>query len=478
MLDKIANILQQECKLQTNNLLLIGVSGGPDSLCLLHALHNLGYPIIAAHVNHGLRPEADEERQVVNQFAANLGVDFISCRVDVQSYASEFSISIEEAARSMRYRFLFEQAEIKGASAVLVGHNADDQVETILMHLLRGSGLTGLRGMEFRTLPNPWSEYIPLVRPLLSTWREMILKYLTENELNPISDPSNFDTTFFRNRLRHELIPILENYSPHFRKNLLRVGQIMRDDYSILHQQVSNAWDSNLIRQGPGYLAFNLSGILELAPSIQRYLLRKAIAYHIPGLRDVDFECIERGLKFLDEDKPYGQVDLLAGLRIIKDGELFWLASGQNDLPVSDFPAIAPGVQLTLTISSTLLFNDDWQLQAVEVPDPKMAIQQSVANIDPFQVWVDADEIELPMIVRSRKAGESIQPFGMNGHSIKVSDLMINLKLPKRARSTWPLVCSGEEILWIPGYRLSHLVRIKPSSQIIIHLTLSRSSTT
>ncbi len=149
MLDKIARILQHEGKLEAKKLSLVGVSGGPDSLCLLHALHSLGYHIIATHVNHGLRPEADDDAQMVKQYAEELGVEFTSSKVDVLSYASENSISIEEAARTMRYHYLFAQAEKMGASAVLVGHTADDQVETILMHLLRGSGLVGLRGMEY-----------------------------------------------------------------------------------------------------------------------------------------------------------------------------------------------------------------------------------------------------------------------------------------------------------------------------------------
>ena len=474
MLDKIARVLQYEGKLEATDLLMVGVSGGPDSLCLLHALRDLRYNIIAAHVNHGLRSEADEETQLVKQYTEELGVEFISCKVDVLSYANEHSISIEEAARTMRYRYLFEQAEKIGASAVLVGHNADDQVETILMHLLRGSGLAGLRGMEYRSVPNPWSEYIPLIRPLLSTWREDILKYLAENDLNPISDQSNLDTTFFRNRLRHELLPILEKYNPRIRENLQRAGQILRDDYAVLQHLTNEAWERNLVRQSPGYLSFQLTGFRKLSPSIQRYLLRKAISYHVSGLHNVDFECIERGIGFLCDDKPYNQADLLAGLRIIKDGGLFWLATKQADLPGSDYPAVSAGKELILQISFTLFVNNSWKLQSVVVQDPELAIQQSFANLDPFQAWLDVGGLELPMVVRCRKTGERIQPLGMNGHSMKVSDLMINLKLPKRARSTWPLVCSGVDILWIPGYRLSHLVRIKPNSRSIVHLTLSK----
>ncbi len=478
MLDKIDSILQRDCLLTRDNLLLVGVSGGPDSLTLLHSVHKLGYPITAAHVNHALRPEADQEEQIVKQYAAQLGIDFIACHMDVKSFAGNHSISIEESARILRYRYLFEQAEKIQASAVLVGHNADDQVETILMHLLRGSGLSGLRGMDYFLLPNPWSEHIPLVRPLLSISREEILIYLAENELDFVSDNSNLNTTFFRNRLRHELLPILERFSPNIRENLLRAGIIMRDDYSIIQQLVGDAWDRTLRRQGPGYLEIDLAGYLELSPSIQRYLLRKAIACFLPGLRDVEFDCIERGLGFLSEPKPRGQVDLIAGLCIIKEGDTFWLANGIDALPLSDYAMVQCGVQYTLEIPSTLYLANGWELHAEEAPDPVLAFQLSNTNVDNNQAWLDAGEISMPMVVRCRKSGDRFKPLGMNGHSMKVSDLMINLKLPRRARRSWPLVCSGADILWIPGYRQSHLVQVKPGSRLVVHLFLSKITST
>ena len=478
MLDKIDSILQRDCKLTRDNLLLVGVSGGPDSLCLLHTVHKLGYPIIAAHVNHALRPEADQEEQIVEQYASQLGIDFIACQMDVKSYAGNHSISIEEAARTMRYGYLFERAEKMHACAVVVGHNADDQVETILMHLLRGTGLSGLRGMDFYFLPNAWSQRIPLVRPLLSTWREEILIYLAENGLSFVSDKSNQDTAFFRNRLRHELLPILEGFSPNICQNVLRAGIIMRDDYAIIQQLVSGAWDKNLVRQGPGYLEFELAGFLELSLSIQRYFLRKAIAHFLPGLRDVDFDCIERGLNFLSAPTPRGQVDLMAGLCIIKEGDLFWVADGKDALPLSDYPMVKCGVQYTLSVPSTLCLDNGWELQAEEATDPVQAIQLSNTNVDNNQVWLDAGEIGLPMIVRCRESGERFKPLGMHGHSMKVSDLMINLKLPKWVRPTWPLVCSGADILWIPGCRQSYLALVKPGSRQVVHLFLRKVSST
>ncbi len=476
MLDKTAMILQPECHLEAQKVSVLGVSGGPDSMCLLDVLHTLGYNLVAVHVNHRLRPEADQEAETVERLVTGLGIEFVSCQVQVVDYAENNSLSIEEAARMMRYECLFAQAEQWGAQGVLVAHNADDQVETILMHLLRGSGLTGLRGMDYRTLPNPWSAHIPLIRPLITTWRSEILEYLAEHRLNFISDLSNYDTVFFRNRLRHELLPSLEKYNPRIRENLLRMSQINKEDYAVLQQLVMEAWQANLVRRGPGYVAFHLPGFRLLPPAIQRYLLRKAVAYHLPSLRDIDFDSIQRGVKFLSDDHLYGQSDLIAGLRLLKEGDLFWLASWQADLPGVDFPSIPLGAELPLKIPSTVSLDGDWQLVSREESDPEHAIRCSNGNDDPFQSWLDLDELELPLIVRTRKSGERFQPLGMQGHSLKVSDLMVNLKMPKRVRSTWPLISSGEVVLWVPGCRQGHVARLKPGSHRIVHLILTRGS--
>jgi tRNA(Ile)-lysidine synthase len=477
MFNRIANIIH-ECQLQGENLLVVGVSGGPDSLFLLHALNFLGYHMVAVHVNHGLRSEADEESEQVKQFADDLVVDLITTRVDVISYASKVSISIEEAARVLRYRSLFEQAKICGASAVVVGHNADDQVETILMHLLRGSGLVGLRGMGFFTLPNPWSVEIPLVRPLLSTWRAEIQKYLDDHHIKAIYDTSNQDISFFRNKLRHELIPTLEQYNPSIRQVLARMSLILKDDYSILEELTDKAWESILIKEGSGYLAFQTEEFLQLPISIQRYFLRKAITHHLPGLRDVDFNCIERGLTLLIGEKPDSQTDLIAGLRLVKKGTQFWITTWQADLQAGEYPAIMIDEKIELQIPSTHLLNNDWQFEVEESRNPTMDNFLREGNWDPFQAWLDRNSLVFPLIIRVRSTGDKIEPLGLNGHSIKISDLMINLKLPKPARATWPIVCSGSEIVWVPGYRICERARIIAGTSEVIHMRLHRYRTT
>lgn len=472
MLEKVFIILQQQCKIDAKNLLLVGVSGGPDSLCLLHILHQAGYPLIALHVNHGLRPEAEAEAQVVEHFAANLGVIFILCKVDVKAYSHDHSVSIEEAARILRYQSLFGQAKTQKVRAVVVGHTADDQVETILMHLLRGSGLSGLQGMDYRSLPNPWSKRIPLLRPLLSTWRAEVQRYVNENSLNPVSDLSNLDVSFLRNRVRHELIPLLESYNPSIREALFRMGESLMDDYSVLQEIIDATWRSILVQHGKGFLKFRLAMFCDLPLSVQRNILRKAMAHHLPGLRDVGFECIERGIKMLAGDIPGSQTDLISGLYLRKEGDYFWLITSKGDLHSREFPSILPGEVLRLAIPSTLDINNGWQLNVEEILDPKVINEHNLADSDPFQAWMDIGGINLPLIARPRQPGDRIRSLGLNGHTTKISDLMINLKLPRRARSAWPLICAGDEVLWVPGYRLSQLVRITPDTARALHLTL------
>jgi len=478
MLDRIANILQHECQLHEADYLAVGVSGGPDSLCLLHSLHQLGYRIIAVHVNHGLRPEADAEEQLVNQFAGKLGIEFISYHVDVMKFASVESTSIEEAARNLRYTSLFDRARKSCTQAVVVGHNADDQVETILLHLLRGSGLSGLRGMEYRSLPNQWSEEIPLLRPLLSTWRSQIQDYIADHQINPARDDSNFDVSYLRNRLRHELLPILETYNPSIREVFLRMGQVLRDDYLILENLVGSAWESTLQKQGHGYLIFQTQEFIRLPIAVQRNILRRAISHLVPGLRDVDFNSIERGRLLVVGEKWNSQADLGTGMRLIKEGEQFLIVSEQGEFYRGDFPALLSDDKLILSNMSINILNGDWRLEVEEINNTLLSsILETVKN-DPFQVYLDMDVLELPLFARKRQPADQMKVIGLNGHSIKISDLMINLKLPKHARVNWPLVCSGKEIVWVPGYRMSELARVTTGTSRVIHLRLFRTQAT
>jgi tRNA(Ile)-lysidine synthase len=474
MLDRLKETLITECLLPASRTVLVGVSGGPDSLCLLNVLHQLEYPLIVAHLNHGLRPEAKADAQRVKQFADDLGVPFILGEADVAGIANIKGLAVEEAARTARYDFLFTKAREFAAQAVAVGHTADDQVETVLMHLLRGAGLSGLKGMEFRALPNAWSQEIPLVRPLLSVWRAEVLDYLAEQGLQPVLDRTNLDTTIYRNRLRHELIPYLESYQPAVRRVLWRMAQILSGDHEIIEQVVAKAWQDCAVGLGPGYVSLSIKELNRLPIGLKRHLLRRVMGILRPGLRDIDFESVERALAFLAEPPDSRQQDLIAGLRLFQEGKLLWVANWDVDLPHESWPQLGGKAEHELDVPGALNLPGGWRLRAMPVEDVNAALTAALANTNPYQAWIDLDQLSLPFRVRSRQAGDRFRPMGMAGHSIKLADFMVNVKLDRRARSAWPLVCAGDAIVWVAGFRIGHPFRLRKETIRSAHLELVR----
>ena len=246
------SILHEQCRLDPARPLVVAVSGGPDSLCLMDILRQAGYHIIVAHFNHKLREESDLEANTVEKMAARLGLPSVIESGDVRAFAKEKKLSIEDAARTLRYRFLFTLARERAAQAVAVGHTADDQVETVLMHFLRGAGLNGLKGMTYRTVLSVFDVEIPLVRPLLDVWREETIVYCAGQGLRPHYDTSNNSLNFLRNRVRHLLIPSLETYNPKFREAAWRTAQSLTADYEILTQSVDAAWTRAVVSESAG----------------------------------------------------------------------------------------------------------------------------------------------------------------------------------------------------------------------------------
>jgi tRNA(Ile)-lysidine synthase len=231
MLENIEAVLRDECKLVKDRPIIVGVSGGPDSLCLMEALRQAGYKVIVAHFDHQLRPESADDAHAVEKIASRLMLASMIDGADVRAHAELNKLSIEEAARNLRYRFLFGLAHDYDAQAVAVGHTADDQVETVLMHFLRGSGLAGLKGMSHCTIVETFDPLIPIIRPLLDYWREETVVYCAANGLRPHYDSTNDSLNFQRNRIRHLLLPTLESYNPKFREAVHRMSQSLKADH-------------------------------------------------------------------------------------------------------------------------------------------------------------------------------------------------------------------------------------------------------
>jgi tRNA(Ile)-lysidine synthase len=376
----------------------------------------------------------------------------------VPDTADERGIPIEEAARIERYRFLFDQAEKFNCQAVAVGHNADDQVETVLMHLLRGAGVDGVKGMRFRLLPNPWSERIPLVRPLLATWRSEIEAYCRKRDLDTITDPTNQDTSYFRNRLRHEFIPQLESFVPGVQKRIWRTSDLIRADLEILEDIAIKKWSKVVAHLDPDAVFFDLPEFNSQPLGLKRRLVRMAIGYLKHSVSDIEFNIIQSVLGFAEEPTQTRQMDIGLGLRVLYEKDFLIFTGWDIKLTTENWPQIE--FEMHLEIPGILEFQNGWYLKVEEVENFRDVKRAALDNSDPFQAWMQCERDITHIVVRGREPGDVFKPLGMDGRKMKLSDFMINVKIPQRTRANWPLICVEDEIAWVPGYRLAHPFRL------------------
>ena len=401
-------------------------------------------------------------------------VEFITYQ-DVAAYADEHRQSIEEAAREVRYQFLFEKARLLKAQAVAVGHHADDQVETVLMHLLRGASLSGLSGMDYRRLMPIWDPEIPLVRPLLGVWRSEIERYLCEVGWTARMDVSNQDTTYFRNRLRHELIPQLTSYNPKIKDILWRMSSVVREEDHLLGELTEDAWKRVYVSGSENAIQFYRKGFIELPKPLQRRVLMRAVAMLRPDLRDVGFETLARGLEFAASPKSGSTLDLVSRLCLVSIADLLILKDWQAELPDWQKPLLLkPDFQAFLMPGNPVALQNGWQLDVHWLEKLPNGLLEHVRMIGPNEVWLDAEKVVMPLIVRSRKEGECWQPLGMGGHHQSFQDFFITQKVPEHLRLCWPLVCSGADVAWVVGIRPSEKFKVTQRTQRILRLRVVR----
>jgi tRNA(Ile)-lysidine synthase len=386
-------------------------------------------------------------------------------------------MSLEAAGRDARYRFLYAQAEKLSAQAVAVGHTADDQVETILMFFLRGTGLRGLSGMPYRRILPQFHPDLPLVRPLLALWREDILRYCQMNNLTTLDDPTNQDFAFLRNRVRHELVPFMESYNPRLKHGILRMSKVLAGELNMVETVLDRHWDEILEESAESGYGFNRSKWEKLSLGIRRGLLLRALRQLIPEGIEIEFETIRRALTFLSISEHNGRITSKGGVQMVRRPERIWVLREGDPVPGEVWPALESEACIEeLEVPGDLVLAGGWRLTAsVEEGQPE-SWSGGTADPDEFQAWIDGGELPGPFAVRSRRAGDRFRPLGLGGRSQKLSDVMINERIPSEARDTWPLVEFKGEILWVPGYRLAHSARLGPKTRQVIHLLLTRRS--
>ena len=474
--EQISDFIKEHQLLDPGDRVVIGVSGGPDSLCLLDSLCHLGFSLICAHLDHRLRQESSDEAAYVKSIAKSYNLPFEIEKQDIASMAGS-GVSLEEAARLARYNFLARVARKNDVSVIATGHTADDQVETVLMHFLRGTGPSGLRGMLPDTQLESWvgiadAQGIRLIRPLLTLNRGQTEGHCRAVGVEPVIDASNQDQTFFRNRIRHELLPLLETYNPGIRKILLRLASIMTAEADLLEEMVATAWESVFESQGESALLLRVESMERKPLALQRALLRSAIKKLQPSARDVSFDTIERAIQFVSDPVRPASRPLIASLMLKDLGEDVLLYHTDSPVIFNRLPQLIEEAQVGAPIPGEVELAGGWILSAVSESITPGSYQTYLNAQKGDFAAIDESCLSEPLTVRTRMPGDRIQPLGLDG-TTKVSDIMINNRIPELARARWPIVVSGDEVVWVVGIRMSHLFRLTKATSrvIVIHIS-------
>ncbi len=458
-------------------VLLVGVSGGPDSLCLLHVLaalrEQLDFTLHAAHLNHQLRgADSDADAAFVNETARTWDVPVIVESIDVQAYAQRHRLNLHQAAREMRYRWLAELAHAHAAQAVAVAHNANDQAETVLMHLLRGAGSTGLRGMaavstfaaEHAPAKHNTQRQLTLLRPLLTTTRAEIDHYCRDQRLQPRHDATNTDVQYTRNRIRHELLPQLASFNPHIIDSLARTAAIAADEHDFLQQALDATWPT-LVQTAPGMISFDGSVWRMLHPALQREALRRAYQ-HMAGMETLSWERLEQARHIVGR----------TGKRVELPGSI-WLVAGYHGaftLERSDRapkPIKAPqlpGDEYPLTVPGSVALANGWVLTI----ESASSLQPS--GSDKWHIALNADLLNEPLMLRRRRPGDRMQIGKGHGHRT-LQDMFVDAKIPQPLRAAWPVITTNDAIIWVPGLHAAAAYIATARTRSIVRIQLHES---
>jgi tRNA(Ile)-lysidine synthase len=463
---RVIDFIREQSLISAGDKLVVAVSGGADSVCLLHVLarhrDDLDVELHAAHLNHQLRgAESDSDARYVTVLASKLGLPATVERRDVAAHRDRKGGSLEEAAREVRYRFLANAARRVGTSKVVTGHTCDDHIETILLHLLRGSGTAGLRGLQSRSaLPHgDKSDRLEVVRPLLEITRQETLSYCRRHRLAPRSDSSNESLSFLRNRIRLELLPVLRSYNSGIDKVLLRLADIAADDISFIEEQVSLLW-ADLVQKDGDALYLDVNKMRALPRAVQRQVFRKAVKLLRGDLKDIEADHIEAMIESLS--KPAGKRFCLPdGLTLSTEyGRLVITPTRASVCPL---PPLQGTTSINIPGETDL---SGWRVRAD-------IVRQAVDNDNGLTASFDLDRVGQKLVVRPRRPGDRFQPLGMN-QTKKLQDFMVDAKIPRTWRDRVPLVTSARQILWVVGWRMDDRVKVTDMTKNILSLKFER----
>ena len=436
--------------LSPGDTVLAGFSGGPDSTCLLLVLHALQeayrLDIHAVYVDHSLRPaETPAEAAFCRALCEGCGITLLHRSVDVASYRKTRRMNLQEAARQMRYQAFQDAAHEVRADRIAIGHTADDQAETFIMRLTRGSGPAGLAGIPVKRGK--------IVRPLIEVERHEIDCFLKERGIAPVADSSNLKEDYFRNLVRLSVMPLLKRNNPNLVHSLVTTMAILQEEERYFAVLVTKTLMKLISRKTGQRIELFLSPMESLDTVILRRVLRRAIE-EIEGLRSVGFGHIEDVIRLIRHGAAGSRLMLPQGIRVIRDYALLVITS-EEPVRIAASELAVPGETAVVGAGVVIIAS------LVQHPEQTGDGRSSIV--------LDADKMKLPLMIRPRRAGDTFHPLGF-GRTKKIQDLFVDLKVPRDERDRIPLVTSGDDIVWVAGYRADDRFKVTAQTKKFLRL--------
>lgn len=454
LVDKVLNTIKRFEMIRPRDLIVIGLSGGPDSVCLVHVLHSLKdrlkIELIPVYVNHGLRPEEiPHEIDFCKDFVSSLGYELIVREIDVMGYVKTTGLNKQEAARQLRYNVFNEVLIEKKAQAIAIGHNANDQAETILMRLIRGTGPEGLQGIP------PVRGNV--IRPLIEIEREEIEDYLFKNRLHYIVDSSNVKPEYTRNWIRLKLIPILKEKNPSIITTLTRLAEIFSEEERVYEIEVTKALMRSISRKGDSMIELFLKPLEAMDTRLLRRLLRRAVD-EVFNLRGLSFVHVEDMVQLIKKGKAGDRLYIKGNIRAIKGYSTFTITS-EEPLRLREYLLPIPG--------------SVW----IEEKGYRITAEYSESRPDDLgdgrtRIVIDMDMLKTDILrIRHWMPGDYFYPFGF-GKRKKLQDFFVDLKIPRDERQAIPVIEEQDNIVWIAGYRMDHRYRVHDQTRRFLILRI------
>ena len=456
LINKIRRTIEKNALVKQGERILIACSGGADSVAMTEALRILSlleqWYIFVCHVNHNIRgEEAQQDALWVGNFCHVRGLDFCIENVDVPTFAKEEKYSLEEAARILRYRTLQRVAEERNLSKIAVAHNLDDNAETIIMNILRGSGLDGLTGIKVKR--------DNIIRPMLEITRPEIEEFCCNNDLDFCTDSSNKERKHLRNRIRMDLVPVLKRYNPSVSEALCRLGGILEKDAILLSQLALEKYKAVAIEKEDA-IFLPLDKLLAMDKAFLPRVFSLTIKQSIGDSAYISTQHLYQLQELLEKGRTGAVLDLPSELKVKRSYEAL-VFSTKND----EQTQVISLEQMALPVPGRIVLPDRRIIRASIFRGSKPRIAESQKAII-FPAYV----AEHGLVVRPRENGDVFQPSGMNGSKQKLKQFFIDNKIPQEERDNIPLVCDDDGILWIAGLRVAHREYVDTNSWLYLEL--------